>query len=98
MVTGAVNPFREAIVRLYVRGPSGQEQEVEALVDTGFTGALTLPPDLIAALGLPFRRSGRGLLADGTQSLFAVFEATVIWDGQPRTVAVDRIPSDPLLG
>lgn len=98
MITGVVTPFREARIRLIVRGPAGQTQQVEAVIDTGFDGALALPPLTIAALGLPWRRLGRALLADGSESLFDVHEATVDWDGAPRRVAVDAVNIDPLVG
>jgi clan AA aspartic protease len=81
-----------------VRGPEGQEQEIEAVIDTGFDGSLTLPPPLIAALDLVWRRRGRALLADGSQSLFDIHEAIVVWDGEPRRIAVDTADIDPLVG
>jgi clan AA aspartic protease len=81
-----------------VHGSQGQEQEIEAIIDTGFNGSLSLPPALVAALGLPFRRRGRALLADGSEGLFDVHEATVVWDGQPRRVSTDAADTDPLVG
>ena len=39
----------EARIRLQVQGPRGK-QRIEAVVDTGYTGTLTLPPKLIAKL------------------------------------------------
>ncbi len=98
MITGTVNVYREAIIRLVVHGPQGQEQEIETVIDTGFNGSLTLPPALISTLGFPFRRRGRALLADGSESLFDIFEAMVIWDDQPRRVSVDAADTDPLVG
>jgi clan AA aspartic protease len=98
VITGSVNPFREATIRLDVVGPQGQTHGVEAVVDTGFTGSLTLPSALITALRLPFRRRGRALLGDGSEVLFDVFEATVVWDGQPRRVPVDAAATEPLIG
>jgi predicted aspartyl protease len=56
MITGLVTSFYQATIRLIVRGPTGQAQEVEAVIDTGFDGALSLPSADIAALGLPWRR------------------------------------------
>jgi predicted aspartyl protease len=47
---------------------------------------------------LPWRRRGRGLLADGSACFFDIHEATVIWDGQPRRIPVDATGSAPLLG
>ena len=71
---------------------------IEAVIDTGFDGALFLPPADITALGLPWRRRGRALLADGTTSLFDIYEATVLWDGAPHRVAVDAADIDPRVG
>jgi clan AA aspartic protease len=98
MIIGAVNADREAIIHLVVRGPDGQEQEVEAVIDTGFTGFLTLSPSLIAFLGLEWRGQAHAILGDGSVQAFDVYAATVIWDGQPRTVEVDAADTDPLIG
>ena len=32
MITGVVTDDRQAIIRLMVRGPAGQEQEIEAII------------------------------------------------------------------
>jgi clan AA aspartic protease len=98
MITGWVNAFREAVVCLPVRGTQGQEQAIEAVLDTGFNGYLTLPPELIAELGLPFRRNGRAVLGDGSAVTFDIHEAVVIWEGRPRRIPVDAADTDPLLG
>jgi hypothetical protein len=44
MISGVVTAYRQAIIRLTVHGPEGQKQEIEAVIDTGFDGTLTLPP------------------------------------------------------
>jgi len=98
MISGRVNVYREAVVRLPLRGPRGREQEIEAVIDTGFNGFLTLPPDLITRLSLPFRRSGRAVLGDGSEVTFDIHEAVVLWDGQPRRIVVDAADAEPLLG
>jgi clan AA aspartic protease len=98
MITGVVTASRHAIIRLTVHGPEGQEQEITAVIDTGFDGTLTLPPALIATLGLVWRRRGRALLADGSDSLFDIYEAVVAWDGESRRIAVDEADIDPLVG
>ncbi len=38
MIQGTVNANFEATIRLVIHGDSGQEQEIEAIIDTGFTG------------------------------------------------------------
>ena len=98
MITGHVNAHREAIIHLAVRGSQSQTQEIEAIIDTGFDGFLTLPPTLIDSLALPWRRRGRAVLADGSESLFDIYEATIMWDGTPRRIAVDSVEVAPLVG
>jgi clan AA aspartic protease len=98
VISGQVNVHREAVVALVVQGPSGQSREIEAVIDTGFTGRITLPPDLIAALSLPFRGRGSVILGDGRESAFDIFEAGVLWDGKLRQVAVDAADTEPLVG
>ena len=55
MISGVVTDDRQAVIHLIVRGPAGQEQEIEAIIDTGFDGYLSLPPSLIVLLGLSWR-------------------------------------------
>lgn len=98
MIVGAMNSQREAIVRLVVVGPGGQERQIEAVLDTGYTGSLTLPSAVVSALDLPFRGRGSALLGDGSESEFDVHEATVTWAGERRLAAVDVAETDPLLG
>jgi len=64
----------EARNRLIVRGPRGCKREVYAVVDTGFTASLSLPPKMITALGLHWQSFDRGILADGSETLFDVYE------------------------
>lgn len=98
MITGRVTASREAVISLKVRGPDGTEREIEAVVDTGFSGSLTLPSALIEILDLEWRQRGQAVLADGTRSLFDVYDATIVWDGKPRPVAADAVDGDPLIG
>jgi hypothetical protein len=75
MITGAVQSD-EARIRLKVKGRRGREQEVEAVIDSGFTGALTLPPALITTLGLRWRSVDHATLADGSTCVFHVYVAS----------------------
>ena len=93
-----VNANREATIRLVVSGPSRQQQEIEAIIDTGFTGFLTLPPALIQALGLAWLCRQPGVLADGSVEVFDVYGATVMWDGQPRPVEFEAADTESLMG
>jgi predicted aspartyl protease len=49
-------------------------------------------------LGLRWRRSGRAILADGSEVLLDVYDGIVLWDGAPRRIVVDAADADPLVG
>jgi clan AA aspartic protease len=98
MITGAVTPERDAVIPVRLEDSNGNIHQARCVVDTGFTGWLTLPPSLIAALQLPWRRVGTALLADGSLTEYDVYEAWVDWDGRRIAVPVDEADSDPLVG
>jgi clan AA aspartic protease len=98
MITGSVNSELEARISLMVVGAESRQQQVDAVVDTGFTGYLTLQPSIIAALQLTWLGREQGVLADGSLDLFDVYRATVNWGGQPRPVEVEAIDADALVG
>jgi clan AA aspartic protease len=98
MISGTVNVDLEATVPLVVVGASSRQRQVTGVIDTGFTGHLTLPPSLVAALQLAWLGREQGVLADGSADLFDVYQATVIWDGRPRSVEIEAVGTDPLVG
>ncbi|MGH8056083.1 MAG: clan AA aspartic protease [Candidatus Entotheonellia bacterium] len=98
MLTGVVNTDREATIRPTVHGADGQEQEVQAVLDAGFSGSRTLPPSLIAILDLPWRTRAIVLLANGTEDQCDVHAATITWDGTPHNILVEAADTDPLVG
>jgi clan AA aspartic protease len=88
----------EGRIRLIVQGPEGREQEIEGVIDTGYTASLSLPSAVVTALGLRWQTFDRGILADGSECLFDVFEAEVVWDGKVRRLLIDEADADPLIG
>ena len=98
MIEGVVNDAYEAVVTLSLQGPAGQSQDIEAVIDTGYSGFLTLPNMLVAELSLPFAYIGRAFLANDDEVSFDVHDVTVLWDGQPRHIKADATGSTPLVG
>ena len=98
MIVGHVDSRYEIVIPLTVRSGFGQEEVIDVILDTGFTGTLILPPAMIARLGLTWRSQVWSVLANGTAELSDVFGATVLWDGVARPVMVQEINSAPLLG
>lgn len=87
MTFGSLNAAREPAVALRFRGPGGVLL-VPVLVDTGFTGVITLPARVIASLGLVGQLGGTVTMADGSVRQFGRYQAEVDWDGVWRTVRI----------
>ena len=98
MIEGVVSGNSEAIIRLSVRAVAGTMQEIDAIIDTGFSGDLTLPPALIRRLNLPWKGRSQALLADGGRHTFDEYVGTVSWNGQSHTVEVSSADTNPLVG
>ena len=98
MIEGAVNAAFQAVVTLPLLGPAGQSMEIDAVVDTGFSGTLTLPTSVVTALGLTFRNIEQATLADGSEVEFHVYYVTVTWDGVARYIYAFVADNAPLLG
>ncbi|PAX53062.1 clan AA aspartic protease [Brunnivagina elsteri] len=98
MITGVINGEFEPIIPLFIHRSDGKVFTQYAIVDTGFNGWLSLPPDLIAQLNLTWKRRGRAILGDGSECVFDVYEAVVVWDGTLATIPVDEADSEPLVG
>jgi clan AA aspartic protease len=98
VISGSVNTDREAIISLEVLDASGQPHDIEAVIDTGFTGFMTLPPPVINLLGLVLRGHHQVILGDGSVALLDVYVGAILWDGLPRQIDVDSADTDPLVG
>ena len=68
------------------------------MIDSGYSGALTLPPALISILGLRWQSTQRATLADGSTCVFQVYVGKVVWDGKVHRILVDEADADPLIG
>lgn len=98
MIEGEVNTALEAVVSLRLQGSDGRTRDIQAVLDTGYSGFLTLPTALVAELGLPFAYMGQAILANDAEVDFDVHYATVVWDGEMRDIEADATGSTPLIG
>jgi clan AA aspartic protease len=98
MITGIVNEEFEPIISISLYDSEGNIYTQDAIVDTGFNGWLSLPPDLISQLNLKWKRRGRAILGDGSECVFNVYEAVLVWDGNLLAIPIDEADSEPLIG
>jgi clan AA aspartic protease len=97
MMYGSVNQNCEAMLPVVVKNNTRTEL-VDAVIDTGFSGLLTLPSSTIASLNLTWKGRDVATLGDGTSCIFEVYIAEVIWDGQYRTIDINESETLPLIG
>jgi clan AA aspartic protease len=98
MITGHVTSAREAIIRIAVRGTGAREETVDAIIDTGFDGFLTLPASFVSDLALQFAGATKAALGDGSEVPLDAFEAVVAWDNDERSVVTLATTGEPLVG
>ncbi len=92
---GRMDENGQVWLTLTVRGMR-EEAQIEAMVDTGFTWALSLPISIAVPLGLELVDFRPAELADGTVKHFFAFAVTVIIDKELPTVCLITETGTPL--
>ncbi len=98
---GRVRQFNNQFIGtcvILVVGETGVPARVEAMVDSGFAGYLSLKPDVVDALKLRRTRSEKAYLADGRSTTCDMYRVQVDWQGHLRTVEVASLDGHPLIG
>jgi clan AA aspartic protease len=95
---GIVDQNCEAIIRLLVGNADSQRQTIDAVIDTGFTGFLTLPFSVLTDLNLRAYRREEGILGDGSTCIFDVYRGFILWDGELRRIDINESDTEPLVG
>ena len=98
MLTGHVTSDREAVLPIEVLGADGRVLQVEAGIDTGYNGFLTLPGTVIDELDLTYVGPARAALGDGNEVRMDLFLAAVQWEDGPRDVLVLESEGGTLVG
>jgi clan AA aspartic protease len=98
MIHGIVDQNCEATIRLVVGNADKQRQVINAVIDTGFTGFLTLPLVVLTDLNLRAYSREEGTLGDGSSCVFDVYSGFVIWDGEFRRIDINASEASPLIG
>jgi clan AA aspartic protease len=97
MMQGYVNENFEAIISVSVKNGNSLKS-FDAVIDTGFTGFLSLPTAIIMELGLQWSYRDRATLGDGSETVFDVYNAEIVWNGKLREIEIDAAETEPLLG
>jgi clan AA aspartic protease len=98
MMFGTVNHNCEAVIKIVVGRIGLPKITVDAVIDTGFTSFLSLLLFIITDLGLPWHYRDVGTLGYGSEVIFEIYKAAIIWDGQSQIIDVAASDADPLVG
>ena len=98
MIRGTVSAAQQAVVTIEIIDGDGLPRSLEVILDTGFTGYLTLPSEAIEQLTLPFVGQRTFELANGELFRSDAYLAAVSWHGSLRDALVLKSDSTPLLG
>ena len=98
MMIGHVDRNLDAVLTLTAIDSSENHHEIVAVVDTGYNGTLMLPTVKIAEMRLSWTASVSATLADGSTKKFDVFNGTIRWHGNPRSVEIDASNGCALIG
>jgi clan AA aspartic protease len=98
MIEGVVRADRQAVISLHIRANPESSIQVPMRIDTGFTGALSLPPEVIGDLGATRAGQWRSTLADGRDVDLPLYVVEVLWDGEWRNAFCQATPRCALIG
>ena len=98
MPNGQVSADREALITIDILSRDGRLHPIEAVVDTGFDGSLSLPGAFIRELDLASAGKRFFELANGDLFEFELYYAWVLWHGRRSRVVILQSETAPLLG
>ena len=98
MSRGTVSADQRALVTIEVFDGVGHLHRLEVVLDTGFTGYLTLPERAIRRLGLKPVGQRTFELANGEIFDFDVYLGSVLWHGRATDALILQSDGAPLLG
>ena len=90
----------EASVRLTVQNGNGGTERIAFVIDTGATGSMVLPQEIIDRLNLTLAEAEyiRVTQADGTTDRYSLYTTHVLWHDRLKESEVVAFGAVPLIG
>ena len=86
---GFVDIHGRALIKVQIRASDiAAQHDVQAWIDTGFTGDLVLPQQVICDLELPASGTVKATLADGSVVTLERYRCLIDWCGSERELEV----------
>ena len=97
MIGGVVSAGR-AVMPLTVSDNRGNQQPFEFVVDTGFSGFLSLPKSIVSGMDVKWIHQSLIGLAANIGIEVNVYQASVNWNEEWSTIELMELEGEPLLG
>lgn len=98
MIQGEVNNDRLAVVPLRLVSREDKYIDEIAVIDTFFSGYLSLPLERIRSLNWPFAERRSYSIADDTLVNFDLYEGTVFWNEEKSAILIVAAEGPPTIG
>ena len=99
MIEGIVNNFDEPIIKLDICLSNNNSKKVNAIIDTGFNGYISIPTTLIEASNWDFLGTEEYELANGDIVEEKVYLGKIVFDGDELQVfSLTNRTNDVLIG
>ena len=98
MIRGRIDHRRLIWIPLQVGGGRERFSTVEAVLDTGFTGTLTLPPETVRSLGLSSDHDTEVTLGNDVSASLRTYSGFMFWHERLRAIPIMESAGTPLLG
>ncbi len=95
MMNGIVTTDREIVIELDVLGSNESSVAIQAVLDTGFNGFLTLPTSVLKTVGASPVGTRRVELGDGHLTELDVYLVTIKWRDESRETLVLHTDATP---
>ncbi len=101
MLQGYVSRFGGALYPVcvvHLFSDSGVPARLETVIDTGFSGLMTLPDTTVEQMDLQKIGEARVFLADGIEREYDLYKVDVDWFGESRPIEILCMGRFPLIG
>ena len=98
MIRGRLDAQWQARALVNLRSADGEYEDFETVLDTGFSGHLTLPRAILLRLGWELEYQTNVVLANNVRGRLNTWNGQILWHGQRRSIPVLEADGAPLLG
>ena len=98
MTHGRVNQSLEPVITIEVLDHRDVAHEIDFILDAGFSGYMSLPPDTVRRLGLARSGQREVVVADGSRHTVDVYAANTSVNRKSRVAIALQLNAPPLVG